>query len=414
MSQPNSVAAQPGFITVMLDVPFGLAFPNGSYRVFDPAKSLAVVQCTLREGSRAFFRSVPIIGPTSFADLSAKACEYQRPREDYSYVATSVLQNGHEKATLNVHCGVDGGFAESKYYSELQVTFLEDDLGVIDHKNNYVLDRAADILNAFLDKYRLIAEDYRASRVSADRNYYVAVCHTSPLTADERGMDVDALFGTLAVGRTFHQKLGHGAANILRTNSLDHLGPPPQMDNRVLNILIDFVREPYEMPLSYDLVMQALRSLQLERDTKLAILHAATAVEVHVLQLLHKVLVGIGRTPAAAWDLLELDPDYEGVAKRIKRLESHTKEHCNVHHSPYSAFVGGPLYGRWKDVLARKRNRAVHAGVASFGWTEAAEAIGIAKEVIVFLDNRVPAISNQVRLNPSVAGLRESAGGILF
>jgi len=414
MSQPNSLAARPGFITVIWDVPFGLALPNGSYRVFDPVKNLAVVQSTLREGSRAFFRNVPIIGPTSFADLSAKAREYQRPREDYSYVATSVLQSGHEKATLNVHCGVDGGFAESKCYSELQVTFLEDDLGVIDHKDNCVLGRATDILNAFLDKYRLLAEDYRAGRVSADRNYYVAVCHTSPLTADERGMDVDALFGTLAVGRTFHQKLGNGAANILRTNSLDHLGPPPQLDNRVLNILIDFVRERYEMPLSYDLIMQALRSLQLERDTKLAILHAATAVEVHVLQLLHSVLVATGRTAAAAWDLLETDPDYEGVAKRMKKLESHTKEYCDAHHIAYSPFVGGALYSRWKDVLTRKRNRAVHAGVASFGWAEAAEAIGIAKEVINVLDQRIPELANYVQLSPSVGTLRESAGGVLF
>jgi hypothetical protein len=115
-----------------------------------------------------------------------------------------------------------------------------------------------------------------------------------------------------------------------------------------------------------------------------------------------------------AWNVLENDPDYEGVAKRLKRLESHTKAYCDQNGLSCAQYVGGTLYNRWRDILAHRRNRAVHAGVASFTWAEAAEAIGIAKESIVLLDQRVPALANPVQLNPSVTGLRESAGGILF
>jgi hypothetical protein len=154
--------------------------------------------------------------------------------------------------------------------------------------------------------------------------------------------------------------------------------------------------------------------LQLDRDYKLAIVHAATSVEVHVLHLLHGVLVALGSTPAEAWTRLESDPEYEGVTKRLKQLESHTKSYCDQNSLTYSPFVGGALYERWKTTVAGKRNRAVHAGVAGFTWNEAAEAIATAKQSIIFLDQRIPTMSNHFQLSPDVRGIREGAGGILF
>ena len=404
----------PGFVSVILDVPFGLALPNGGFQVFDPIKGIAAVQIVMKEGSRAFFRNTPITGPTSFDDLKVKASEYERPRQEHDYIVTSVLADGTEKATLNIHSGADGGFAESLYYSEIHITFLEDDLSVIDRKDNSVLQRAAGILNPFLDKYRLLTEDYRVSRVSADRNFYLAVSYTSPLEADERLLTPPQLVARLSEGRAFHHLLGHGAAHILRTNSIDYLGPRPPIAGTHLHALGTFVQRAYEMPLSYDLVMQALRSLQVDRDYKLAIVHAATAVEVHVLHLLHGLLVALGKNAAEAWNTLETNPDYEGIAKRFRRLDAHTKEYCEQTGTAFTQFLGGTLHARWRDILARSRNRAVHAGIASFAWAEAAEAIGIAKESITFLDQRVPALRNYVQLSPSMASLTESAGGVLF
>jgi hypothetical protein len=412
--EPLAAPSAPGFITAILDVPFCVAIPNSCYRVFDALKGMAIVQSTLREGSRAFFRDTPIIGPTSFNDLKNKARNFERPRQEYSYLLTSQLTDGTQKATLNVHCGTDGGFAETKYYSEIQVTFLEDDVSVIEHTQGYVLQRATDILNSFLDRYRFFAEDYRASRVSADRNFYLATCHSSPLAPDERELTVEQLFASLTKGRRFYSQLGHGAANILRPNSFDRLGPRLEINGAALNTLESLLEVEYEVPLSYDLLMQAIRCLQIERDFKLAIVHAATAMEVHVLHLLQGILVASGHSVVDASNLLETDPEYEGVTKRLKRLESHTKTYCEQNGIPYKQFVGCDLYGRWRDTLAHKRNRAVHAGVASFTWAEAAEAIGIAKESIVFLDRRVPALTNRIQLNPSVTGIREGAGGILF
>ena len=47
-------------------------------------------------------------------------------------------------------------------------------------------------------------------------------------------------------------------------------------------------------------------------------------------------------------------------------------------------------------------------------WNEAADAIATAKEAIIFLDQRISTLSNYFQLSPTVRGIRESAGGILF
>jgi hypothetical protein len=107
----------PGFISVFFDVPFPTSIPNGSYTTFDPTKEIGVVTLTLREGARAFFRNRPIVGPTSFRDLQQAWQEPQRPREGYDDVAVNKLTDGREKATLNIHTGTDGGYAECKYYT---------------------------------------------------------------------------------------------------------------------------------------------------------------------------------------------------------------------------------------------------------------------------------------------------------
>lgn len=414
LPQPPAAPTGPGFVTVILDIPFPLALPNGCYTVLDPTKETAVVQSALREGSRAFFRNTPIVGPTSFKDLRNKARDFERPRQGCRYLLTSRLTDGTQKATLNIDCGSDGGFAETKYYSEVQITFLEDDLGVLSRKDEDLLQRAMGILNPFLDKYRLFTEDYRVARVSGERNFYFAACHSSALTPDERGLTATQLFATLSGGRTFLHQLGHGGANILRPNSFDRLGPRSEITGSALGTLENLLQLEYEMPLSYDLIMQAIRCLQMERDFKLAIVDAATAVEVHVLHLLHGILVALGSSATDAWNLLENDSEYEGVTKRFKRLESHTKTYCEQNGVPYKQFVGCALYEKWRDTLMHKRNRAVHAGVSSFTWSEAAEAIGIAKESIAFTDQRLPTLANPIQLNPSVANLKDGAGGILF
>jgi len=82
----------PGFVAAILDIPFPLALPNGGHLFcYDPKKGIAIVQTLLKEGSRAFFRNIPIQGPTSFEQLKQASKEYERPKADYSTWPSRIL-----------------------------------------------------------------------------------------------------------------------------------------------------------------------------------------------------------------------------------------------------------------------------------------------------------------------------------
>lgn len=402
-------SARPGFVAVLFDIPFPVAIPNTTYLAYDPLKEVACIQFTLREGSKAFFRNRPILGPTSFESLRNVAGELRRPRQDHSHIVTSVLASGEQKATLNLHTGVDGGYAECKYYSEVCVTFLADDLGGFDG-----MARACEIVNPFLDKYRLLNEDYRVARVSLERNFYFATCHTSPLEANETGLSVRELFSRLQQGRTFYRVVGEGASYVFRTNSYELLGPRSSMAGTAFDVFGQFVQERYEMPLCYELIMEALSCLQKLREYRLAVVHAETAFEVYVVTRLLTLMTTSGMSSGDASAKLESDRSYWNIKNRIRRLDEWTSLHCAKSGLAFAAFDRSPLYARWESDLYQKRNAAVHSGASNFSYDEASAALGIAKECIIALENRVPSICDRVTLNPSMAGFRNNPGEVAF
>jgi hypothetical protein len=407
---PNN---QPAFVVVLFDVPFPVSIPNGAYFCFDPIKEVACIEVSIREGTRSFFRNRPIVGPTSFNELIRASVDLERPRQDRSYLAVSRLNEGTQKATLNIHTGRDGGYAECKYYSQVTVTFLADDSAILS-RENVVLDRAFEILNPFLDKYRLLNEDYRISQVSRDKNFFFAACQTSPLTSEELSLTPHQLFERLSQPRLYLTDLGHGAANIIRTNSYELLGPRSPLNQDILNFFHEFVREDYTMPLSYHLILEAIGYLQRYRDYRLAIVNAETAFEVYVVNRLHRLIVDSGIASAQASSLIDSDQSYWGVKKKIRKLDEWTERHCTSHSLGFTAFASSSLYDRWNLELYKKRNDAVHGGANSFSYAEAQRGIGIAKECIVFLEARIPSVADRIQLNSSMAGFRETAGEVMF
>jgi hypothetical protein len=322
-------------------------------------------------------------------------------------------RNGSQKATLNLHTGQDGGFAECKYFSQVSVTFLADDIQVI-AAGEQVQKRTFEILNPFLDKYRLLNEDYRISPISPARNFFLAVCHTSPLSSEETGLSPVELFTRLSTPRTFFRELGHGAANILRTNSYELLGPRSPLSPAIQSYFETFVQESYEMPLSYSLILESLANLQRTQDYRLAIIHAETAFEVHVVDRLLKLMIDEGMTPADASSTIDTDRVFGGVKNKIRQLDSHIQAYSSRNGRSFNAFVGSPLYSRWEADLYKHRNAAVHAGANAFTYPEAHTAIGTAKECIVATESRIPTLADRIQLNTSMAGFRQNPGEVLF
>jgi hypothetical protein len=371
------------------------------------------VTVTAKSGTRAFFRTGRITGPGTFEYLQQHPLGPQRPRENRNYVAASGLPGGVQIPTLNINTSEDGGYAEAKYFSEVTITYLADDINSIADQNTVFL-RACEILNPFLDKYRVINQDYRISPVSMERNFYFAQCHTSPLEANERGLDVAALFATLQVGRQFNLQLGHGAANVVRVNSYELLGPRSPITGGPLQTFKNFIREDYVLPLSYALILEGLAALQRFRDYRLAIVHAETAVEVHGVQLLTKLMLHYGKTQIEIDQMLENDRNYGGVKNKLRRLDDGTQRYCQNSGQAYQAFIGSVAYNTWESDLYAKRNAAVHGGANNFTYDEASAGIHAAKGSIKTFETRCPAFQNKVQLDPSMTGFRLNAGEVMF
>jgi hypothetical protein len=227
-------------------------------------------------------------------------------------------------------------------------------------------------------------------------------------------LTVAQLFDRLKKPRSFRAQLGHGAANIFRLNSYELLGPRAPVSDAFLQIFTTFAKEAYVLPLSYELILDALSYLQRARDYRLAIVQAETAVEVHVRSLLLKLMAHHGIDERDADKTIDNDDKYWGVKKKIRRLDEWSLKYCAATGNAFVPFVDSTLYGRWEADLYGRRNAAVHAGASSFTYDQASGGIGVAKECIVNMESRIPGLQNFVQLNPSMAGFRLNPGEVTF
>ncbi len=209
-------------------------------------------------------------------------------------------------------------------------------------------------------------------------------------------------------------ELGYGAANILRTNSYELLGPRSQLSSPIQTFFDTFVRENYEMPLSYALVLESLANLERTSDYRLAIIHAETGYEVHVVDRLLRLMIDEGMTRLDATSAIETDRAFWGVKNKIRQLDSRIQSYCARNGLTFRAFVGSPLYSRWENDLYIHRNAAVHAGANAFTYGQASTAIGTAKECIVAIESQVPTLADRIQLNASMAGFRQNPGEVMF
>jgi thiol-disulfide isomerase/thioredoxin len=79
-----------------------------------------------------------------------------------------------------------------------------------------------------------------------------------------------------------------------RLNTLEDLFPGKILENEFLSLLCRLVRGQYNMPLHYELVLNAQRELKF-RNYHIAIIEAETAFEVYIAKIFLEVSVVIGQ-----------------------------------------------------------------------------------------------------------------------
>jgi len=406
ISEPSNLPVGPGIVSAIIDLPFFLALPNGSYKCLDPVEGVALIQIASREGCTSFFRDKPLVsGPTSFLQFAEAAKPFDKPRMEFSYLFTSVIEGIGERAVVNIN--TKKGFSEAKYFTEAHVYFITDMLEAHDDECGGYLDRATQILNSFLDKYRVVAQDYRVHAITPKKSLYLTICHVSLLKEDEKAMSSEELIDTLFSPREWEYRLGSGAINIFQPGNSYLLVPQrATLESASLKLFTDLAIDEYAIPLSYSLILEADKAMLIDLDFRLAIVHAATAIEVHIMNLLHALLVADSRSSADAWHILENNSEYSGAKRRAKKLEQYTKNYCEAHSIPVKCFLGTALYDKWDKSVGDQRNRAVHAGKNSFTRNDAFDAILTARQLIAFLESRIPAMSNKLQLDGSMNARR--------
>jgi hypothetical protein len=160
------------------------------------------------------------------------------------------------------------------------------------------------------------------------------------------------------------------------------LGPTSPITGALLQTFRAFIKEDNVLPLSYALILEALAYLQRIRDYRLAIMQAETAVEVHGVHVLTKLMIHYGQTQVEIEQTLENDRRYWGVKDKLRRLDDWTQRYCRDNGHAYQAFVGSGAFNAWESDLYTKRNSAVHAGANNFTYDEASAGIHAAKQGI--------------------------------
>ena len=403
----------PGFIALYFDIPFPVSVHDNDYFVRDPIGGAAIITLKLREGSRAFYKNSQMAGGPS-SERNHESAVNSANDQAHEYLITAKLRNGDEKPVFGVTSGPDGGFAESKYYSEVRVIFLADDINLDKIGEKAAFRRACDILNPFLRVYSLVSGDYRVSEIAYERGFYFAMYHVSPLEKRELGISSDELFRGFDLGRKFLGGTGGGAANILFWNSWELVGPWQTLNLPTMKFFLDLIERDYVVPLSYSLLLDEIRTLRRNGDFRIAIIHAETAFEVYVRGILLDLLMHFGKSQIEADEELDEGPAFWGVTKRVKQLDILTERYCNEISHGFIAFVGSSLYKRWKSDLYHLRNSTVHAGAAGFTFEQASAALDVTLQSIPFFESRVPGLRPGIVIDASMSNYQGNIGEILF
>lgn len=397
-----------GVVKAIVDLPFSVRLPNGTIRCIDPLKGHALVEFISREGSTSFNRQAPLgVGPTLHSTLQMEARKFEIPREEHSYLLTR-RSSGDTKERSAVTVSTRKGYAEVKPFTEARVFFLTDHLETYGEQEGGYFQRALDVLNPLLDKYSVFAQDYRVHAITDKKPVYLMICNISPLADADFALSNQDILETCfsSGGRTWITSADKGAVNVLQTKNYHTLlSPERDFSPAEIALLSELALTEYQAPLSYRLILEADRAAIMDLDSSLAIVHAETAVEVHMMEKLYEVLIGLGRTEEEAWDCIEAE---NGTTPRMKALDRYCAEYHKLHNLPVRPLRGTALFTDWEAKLWKPRNRTLHAGIISFSRNDAYHAIKTARRVIAFLESRTPPLMNKLQFDGSMNFILEN------
>ena len=194
---------------------------------------------------------------------------------------------------------------------------------------------------------------------------------------------------------------------------MDDIFPGETLEGEHLNNLIKLTAQEYQIPLHYDLILNAQTQLK-KHNYHVAIIEAETAFEVYVENTLIKIAVELKRKEETVKEL-EYPGSYDQPGKRLKGLDEFISSYrTNNKLKELDNFVGSDQYKEWDIKLYKVRNDVVHGGLRKITFEKTRDAIHSVKIAISKIEQSIAGLADHVQICADVNHLNNTAGKIEF
>lgn len=392
-------------VSFKTDLPFYLRLPFAWFLSYDDIYKECAINCRHRFGEVQFKESTEIINNTSLSKIISPPIKSDLPT--YKYKKTDILADtGEEITTSVIDLSENGGFIELRAYTEIDMIIFVGDSEKIDYKN--LKERFSNNLNHFINIYRLIVQDPYIKRINLDTDLYIQDIRVAKIPDDLKDLPFKKLFENIST-IAFGTKIGEGRTVTQRLNSIVDIWPGKDLNDDFLKQHGRLFLNKYEMPLHYELILDAQYFLK-KGLFYLSIILSESAFEVYIENLLRAILKDEGKSNKKINNLLNFNGEYSGISERLACLD---KFLVNKFKST-EIFKGSEIEKKWKKDLYYKRCDVVHRGlIFKLTFDSCKDAIKAAKDAIMFFENKVGTYTNSIIIDSTVDHLKKSSGRIL-
>ena len=395
----------PSLVSFKTDLPYYLRLPFAWFPSYDDIQKECAINCRHRFGEVQFKKSTEIINNTSLSKIISPPIKSDLPT--YKYKKTDILaETGEEITTSIIDLSENGGFIELRAYTEIDMIIFVDDSEKINYNN--LKTRFFNNLNHFINIYRLIMQDPYIKRINLDADLYIQDIRVAEIPDNLKNLPFKKLFeyiGKLAFGT----KIGEGRSTTQRLNSIEDIWPGKDLNDDILKQYGRLFLNKYEMPLHYELILNA--QYFLKKDLfYLSIILSETAFEVYIENLLRAVFKDEGKSNKEINKLLNFQGSFSNLFDRLIFLDELLVNKFNSRET----FKGSEMEKKWQRNLYYKRCDVVHRGlIFKLTFEDCKDAIKVAKDSINFFENKIDTFANNIIINTTVDHLKKTSGRIL-
>ncbi|HMQ79970.1 MAG TPA: hypothetical protein PKE39_01675 [Ignavibacteria bacterium] len=374
-------------VSAKFDLPFYLRLPSNRFLSYDEKHKICVIIPLQRLGEKIFNKKTKLAEEQELLDDPQIHELTTRKILGYDYKVVSDY-NDKQITTLETRIQENGGFTQLQAYTEITMFIY-----VLNEnpKSEDIKKRLFANLNHFLKIYKLVTQDPFITKIDKELNLYYVDWGIGKIKETAKDQDVNEILWLKDV--IFSSQIGEDRGIQLQTNSIEDLYPGSMLDQEYLQIFANSILGEYELPLFYDLILEAQRQLKF-RNFHIAIIEAQSAFESYTSQLLTTFFKREGLSLEQIANFFQDNMFH----KRLKILDGHIANYKNLRGELYNNFINSNLYLEWKEDLYRLRNKIVHEGFREIDFESTRDAISITKDVIFHFEKTLPEFSNTVQI----------------